>query len=70
MLDTFRHDTRWYSITEDREKIENLDISKEEEVRKLEDKYKAIKKAVESKSYKAGFEIVKSVDEENPYKKT
>lgn len=67
MLDTFGSDTRWYTITKDREKIESLDMTNEEDIKELEELYKAVKKALESNSYKAGFEIVKQVDIENPY---
>ncbi len=67
MLHTFEKDTKWHSITESKERILNLDLSKEEDIKKLEDSYKFIKKSMESASYKAGYEIAKMKDAENPY---
>ena len=65
MLDKFGKDTRWYTITERKEKIKELDLSKKEDLQILDDYYKFAKKAIESNSYKAGYEIAK--DTENPY---
>ena len=67
MLDTFGKDTRWFSITEKKEKIEKLNLTDEKEVKELEEFYKFLKKSLESASYKAGFEIAKSKDNEDPY---
>lgn len=67
MLDKFGEDTRWYTITERKEKIERLDLTKKEDLQILDDYYKFAKKAIESNSYKAGYEIAKVKDTENPY---
>lgn len=67
MLDLLGNDTRWFSITESIEKIEDLDISDEKNVKILDEQYKIVKKALESNSYKAGFQIAKANDEEDPY---
>jgi len=67
MLDIFGKDTRWFSITEKKERIENLNLTDEKELKELEEFYKFLKKSLESASYKAGFEIAKSKDDENPY---
>jgi len=68
MLHTFRQDTRWYTITDSKARIQGLDISDKEDAKKLDDFYKFLKKSLESASYKAGYEIAKIKDDENPYK--
>lgn len=68
MLYTYGQDTRWYTITNSKARIQDLDISNKEDIKKLDDFYKFMKKSLESASYKAGYEIVKEKDSENPYK--
>lgn len=68
MIDTYEEDTRWSSIVKRKSDIEKLDVSNPDEVKKLEEQYKFIKNCVESASYKAGYEILKSKGiMESPY---
>ena len=68
MLNIYEEDTKWYSITSKKEWIKGLDITEKEQIEKLEEQYKFIKTSIESASYKAGYEILKSKKiEENPY---
>lgn len=68
MLSTYQEDTKWYTITSKKEWIKGLNIEEKEQIEKLEEQYKFIKTSVESASYKAGYEILKSKKmEENPY---
>lgn len=59
MLNTYEEDTKWYTIVSMKEWIRNLDIEDKEQIKKLEEQYKFIKKSMESASYKAGYEILK-----------
>lgn len=67
MLDVFGEDTRWFTITDKRDRIEDLNLEDEKEKKELDEFYKFVKKAIESNSYKAGYEIAKIKDDENPY---
>lgn len=67
MLHIFGQDTRWYTIIDSKARIQALDIADKEDAKKLEDFYKFLKKSLESASYKAGYEIAKEKDDENPY---
>lgn len=68
MIDKYEKDTKWYTITNKKEWIKNLKLEETEKVKQLEEQYKFIKKSVESASYKAGYEILKSKKvKENPY---
>ena len=60
MIDKYEKDTKWYTITNKKEWIKNLKLEETEKVKQLEEQYKFIKKSVESASYKAGYEILKS----------
>lgn len=68
MLHEFRKDTRWYSIIQSKEKIETLDLETKEGAEVFKISFDFLKKALESASYKSGYEIV-SLDsnETNPY---
>ena len=68
MLNTYEEDTKWYTIVSMKEWIRNLDIEDKEQIKKLEEQYKFIKKSMESASYKAGYEILKKKQiEVEPY---
>lgn len=67
MLEIFGNDTRWASIINQKEVLNGLDLSKEEDTKKLKDIYSFLKKSLESASYMSGYEIVKNKDDENPY---
>lgn len=68
MLNTYEEDTKWYTIVRKKEWVRNLDIEDKEQIKKLEEHYKFIKKSVESASYKSGYEIIKKKQNgENPY---
>ena len=68
MIDTYEEDTKWYSIITKKEYIKNMNFEKEEQRKKFDDDFKFIKNAIESNSYKAGYEILKVKNvEENPY---
>lgn len=68
MIDTFEKDTKWYSIYNKKEMIDKLSVEVEEDIKKLDETYKLVKKSLESASYKAGYEIIKSKNQtENPY---
>lgn len=63
MLDVFEEDTKWHTIVKSKEIIKQLDSDN----KKIENYYSTIKKAIESASYKSGYEIIKKNAEENPY---
>lgn len=67
MLYTYEETTRWYSIVGQKANIEKIEVESKEGKTKLNDYYKTIKKAFDSASYKAGYEIVKQNAQENPY---
>ncbi len=68
MISNYEKDTKWYAITNKKEWIKNLDLKETEKLKQLEEQYKFIKASVESASYKAGYEILKSKKiKENPY---
>ena len=67
MINTFEKDTKWYTIVSKKEWIRNINIEEKDQVNKLEEEYKFIKKSMESASYKSGYEILKN-SEENPFK--
>lgn len=68
MLNTFEEDTKWYSVVTKKELIRKLNLDEKEQYKKFQDEYKIIKNALESNSYKAGYEILKSRgDAEDPY---
>lgn len=69
MLNTFSEDTKWYTIVSMKEWIKNLNLEDKEQIKKLDEQYKFIKKSMESASYKAGYEILRKKQiAENPYK--
>ena len=65
MLNTFVEQTRWYSIVSNKNYINNIDMNTNKE--QLENQYKFVKKAIDSASYKSGYESIKNVSEVNPY---
>lgn len=68
MISSFEKDTKWYAIVNMKESIETMSMEGKEEKKIFEEKVKFIKQALESASYKAGYEILKSKGiEENPY---
>lgn len=67
MLDTFEQDTKWYTIVNSKEIIKKIDINNETE--KLKSYSNMIKKALESASYKSGYESIKAEAKENPYER-
>ena len=68
MIDTYEEDTKWYSIITKKEYIKNMNFEEEQQRKKFDDDFKFIKNAIESNSYKAGYEILKAENvEENPY---
>lgn len=67
MLDVFGEDTKWFTITEKRKEIEGLSLEDDKDKKELNEFYKFVKKGLESNSYKAGYEIAKVKDNENPY---
>lgn len=67
MIHIYEKQTKWYAITSKKEWILKIDTNNEEEKSKLDNFYKEIKKAMESASYKAGYEIVKEYSSVNPY---
>lgn len=68
MINTYEKDTKWYTIINKKEEIKRLNLEEKEQLKQLEETYKFIKTSVESASYKAGYEILKSKKiEENPY---
>lgn len=64
MLNTFEEDTKWYSLVNNKNKISNMDVN---DKKQFEEKYKSIKKAMDSASYKSGYESIKDISEINPY---
>lgn len=66
MMYSFEKDTKWYSIYSREESVRKLNFENEEDIKKLDDTYKFLKKCLESASYKAGYEIVKD-EKQNPY---
>lgn len=67
MLNTFEEDTKWHTIINRKEKIRRLDMQEQEDIEQLEENYKSIKRAMDSASYKSGYEIIKNNTEEDPY---
>lgn len=68
MIDTYEEDTKWSTIKNKKEFIRNMNLEQKDEQKKFSDEYKFIKNAMESNSYKAGYEILKNKGiEENPY---
>jgi CRISPR-associated protein Cst1 len=65
IINTFEEDTKWYAITNSEEKL--IQLNEEEQKQELEHLTKRIKDAMESASYKSGYEIIKDKTEENPY---
>lgn len=65
MMDTFEKDTKWYRTIKYKERLIQLNLEKQLEELKHIEKY--VKDAIESASYKSGFEIIKNESEENPY---
>lgn len=66
MMSTYEKETRWYRIVSSKWILENLAVKEEEE--KLDNCIKVIKNAIESSSYKSGYEIaVKNGITEDPY---
>ncbi len=68
MIDTYEETTKWYSIIQKKESINNLNLENEDAQKIFDEQYKFIKNAMESNSYKAGYEILKNKEiQENPY---
>lgn len=69
MLYEFEKDVRWYRLIQDKEEVEQIDVNTQEGKEKLKSKWEMLKKAIESASYKSGYEIIKSEkkEESNPY---
>lgn len=68
MINQFEEDTKWMSIKNRKERIKNLNLGESDKEKEFQEHYKFIKKSMESASYKAGYEILKSKNvEENPY---
>lgn len=67
MIKEYEEDTKWYSITSKKNEIECLKLDDKDELEKFLKYMKLIKSALDSASYKSGYEIIKNKDEENPY---
>jgi CRISPR-associated cst1 family protein len=69
MVYTYQKDTRWNRLVQKLSYLENLDLEKEESKEQLKNIVDEVKKAFESKSYQAAYEIVKQTKENsyNPY---
>lgn len=65
MMDTYKEDTKWYNIVNRKERLMQLELPKDTE--ELEYTLRIIKNAMESASYKSGYEILKEKSEKNPY---
>jgi len=65
MLDTFEQDTKWYTIVNSKELIKKIDSNNE--IEKLKNYSNMVKRALESASYKSGYESIKEETKENPY---
>lgn len=65
MIDTFEKDTKWYRTINYKEKLTQLNL--EEQIEELQRIEKFVKDAIESASYKSGYEIIKNESQENPY---
>lgn len=64
MLSTYEEDTKWYTLISNKTSIKNIDVKNKEQ---LEKSYKFIKKAMDSASYKSGYESIKDISEISPY---
>ena len=65
MLSKFREDTRWDKIISYKSVIANINLNENE--KQFENIFKFVKQAVESASYKSGYESIKNISEINPY---
>jgi len=62
MLDTFEQDTKWYTIVNSKELIKKIDSNNE--IEKLKNYSNMVKRALESASYKSGYESIKEETKE------
>lgn len=68
MIHAYEEDTKWYTITSKKEWIKGINSNNKEQMKQLEEQYKFVKTSIESASYKAGYEILKSKGiQEDPY---
>ena len=68
MLDTYESETRWKRLINQKEQLRKLNIEEKQDIEKLDKLLKDIKAAIESNSYKAGYEIAISKGIlENPF---
>ncbi len=65
MLSKFREDTRWDKIISYKSIIVNINLNENE--KQFENIFKFVKQAVESASYKSGYESIKNISEIDPY---
>lgn len=69
MIAYYEKDTKYAALTKIKEDLRTLDENVPEQKKIIDEKYKFIKKSMESASYKAGFEIIKKEATEDPYEK-
>lgn len=68
MIRQYEEDTKWYTIKKRQSEVENYQLDNPEEQEKFDKFFSFLKTAVESASYKSGYEILKEQGiTENPY---
>lgn len=68
MISEFEKDTRWYRLINIKSIIEDLNLEEKQDLERFKETFKKVKDAIESASYKAAYEIIRSEKaEEDPY---